>query len=259
MNSPLVAPDLGQVRIYLAQVGSTNDYLKARCANLPLGTAVYTCDQRAGRGRMGHGFLGAPGEQLALSLLLDGADPAALPALPLAVGIGVWRALEGMAGRAQLKWTNDVLVGRKKVCGILCEGVVTAAGPRTVVGIGVNLNQPSAYFEKAGLQYASSLRLATGRFFSPAPVVSTLLGQLEPVLHQYWAGGFAPFREEYLGACVNLGRRALATVAGRRIEGRAVDIDPTGALILQSAQGEFRVTCGEARVEGVYEGLAGAP
>ncbi len=102
---------------------------------------VFTADfQTAGRGRLDHKWLSPPGENLMMSVVLDVADIAIEEAatLPLVVGLAVIDAVRACAGiDAALKWPNDVLVGGKKLAGILCE----RHGERVIAGIGVNVRQ----------------------------------------------------------------------------------------------------------------------
>ena len=97
--------------------------------------------QSAGRGRLGRTWTAPPGTSIAMSVLVrpDDVDPQRWTWLPLLTGLAVADGLERVAGLdVRLKWPNDVLVGDRKVCGILAERVETSDGPACVVGMGIN-------------------------------------------------------------------------------------------------------------------------
>jgi BirA family biotin operon repressor/biotin-[acetyl-CoA-carboxylase] ligase len=102
----------------------------------PSGTVIVTDYQSAGRGRLpGRQWVSAPGESLMMTLALKDNEPG--PA-PLRAGLAVARVLEETFGLApSIKWPNDVLVGSRKVCGILCE----YTDPWLFIGVGLNLLQ----------------------------------------------------------------------------------------------------------------------
>src|SRR4051812_18958939 len=126
----------------LDSAGSTNDELRARATGpdaWPHLSAVATDNQLAGRGRLGRVWTAPPGGSLALSVLLrPDLPPEALGWLPLLSGLAVVRTLRGLGADASLKWPNDVLIGDRKVCGILAEMLPDGSG--VIVGIGVNLS-----------------------------------------------------------------------------------------------------------------------
>lgn len=125
---------------------------------------VFTADeQTAGRGRLDHKWLSAPGANLMFSVVLDvaGLDPVAVSTLPLVVGLAVLRSLSFLSSFTlhpspfTLKWPNDVLVDGRKVAGILCE----RHGDCVIAGIGVNVNQRQ--FPQEIAVRATSLALVT--------------------------------------------------------------------------------------------------
>ena len=129
---------------------------------------VFTADlQTAGRGRLDHRWLSPPGENLMMSAVVgvEGMPPQEVVTLPLVAGLSVAEALCGIFPAVQdgrshagvkVKWPNDVHVGGRKICGILCE----RNGDNVIVGIGVNVNQMVFAPEIADL--ATSVRIETG-------------------------------------------------------------------------------------------------
>ena len=126
---------LNESVIYLPQVGSTNAWAKENIAQFgPVG-AVYTTDQTAGRGRLGRGWVDAPGKGLYYTAVIK-TDLAQPSTLPLFASLAVCDALKQRYGiDCQIKWPNDLLLNGKKIVGILCE--VAPDGHSLVVGIGI--------------------------------------------------------------------------------------------------------------------------
>lgn len=121
---------LGRPRLHLRTIGSTNARARELAeAGAPHGTAVTADEQTAGRGRQGRGWSTPPGSALAVSLVIREPDPL----LSLRAGL----AVSDLAGpEARVKWPNDVLLGGRKVAGVLAEGRPLERW--AVLGIGVN-------------------------------------------------------------------------------------------------------------------------
>ena len=126
-------------------LGSTNTYLKKLAAEgASEGTVIIANAQTAGRGRMGRSFASAQGLGIYMSLLLR-PDCAASCAQSLTANTAaaVCMAIETVSGvKPEIKWVNDLYLGGKKLCGILCEG----ADDAVIVGIGLNLRTPEGGF-----------------------------------------------------------------------------------------------------------------
>jgi BirA family biotin operon repressor/biotin-[acetyl-CoA-carboxylase] ligase len=129
---------------YLTRCVSTSEVLKQEAARSPAGTTVVADEQTGGRGRLGRSWLSAAGQDLTFSVLLRPSTAAEALILSLAAALAVAEVLEevpGIVGRAQVKWPNDVLLGDRKVCGILLEScLVGDSWHWAVAGIGVNVN-----------------------------------------------------------------------------------------------------------------------
>lgn len=161
----IMNPFPGAASFHIVETTSTMDEARhlARLG-LPPGTVIAADRQHAGRGRLPGRNWEAPPEEALLATLILGGATTSLPGLPLRIGLAIARALTIMAIRLgyccvelpELKWPNDVLIGDKKLVGILCE----AAENRVFVGFGLNLNQRSFPPELAGK--ATSLALAAG-------------------------------------------------------------------------------------------------
>ena len=127
----------------VAETGSTNaDLVAAARRGSPAGTVLVTDYQSAGRGRQGRTWTAPPGTSIAMSVLLGptACESSRWTWLPLLTGLAVCRGVRGVGGlEAWLKWPNDVMLGGRKLCGILAERVDTPSGPACVIGIGINV------------------------------------------------------------------------------------------------------------------------
>ena len=204
---------INEVR-YLPECGSTNAYVKEHFEEFGPVAAVYTENQTAGRGRLGRSWVNAEGKALYYTVAIK--EPLAQPAtLPLLASLAVRRQLQLRYGvDCQIKWPNDLLLNGKKIVGILCESVsygYQQQGRGILCGIGINLAQPQSYFDAADLPHGTSLTLqgaAVDLATDPAWLAEGLTDfGFDRNLYTFARDGFAPFREEYKAACINLGRR----------------------------------------------------
>ena len=246
--------------IYLPEVDSTNLWAKHNLDKFgPIG-AVYTTHQTAGRGRLGRSWLDAPHKGLYYTAVIrtDLVQPATLP---LFASLAVCDALrERYRIDCQIKWPNDLLLNGKKIVGILCESVsygYQMQGRGIVCGIGINLAQPQSYFDAANLPNGTSLELQGAKVdlaADPQWLAEALTDfGFDRPLYTFAREGFAPFRDEYKAACVNLGRHVTFDLPGGGTgSGTAIDVDADGQLIVRTDSGEEKVFTGEVSVHGIY-------
>ena len=225
---PLLRGAFGKPYLYTAETTSTQDVL--RDGDFPHAAVCVAEHQTAGRGRSGRSWDDSPSAALLCSVLLR--PPAATePAqLSLVAGLATAAAVDHEAGvSALVKWPNDVLVGGRKVAGILLE----AAGGVVVCGIGINVNQEPRDLPASTRLPATSLRIAAGRPFDRGIVLVSLLAELERRYEEWLTDGLA-------GLAVELERRN--ALHGRRVrvgdrEGRAGTIAPDGRLTVALDRG----------------------
>ncbi|POA29041.1 MULTISPECIES: bifunctional biotin--[acetyl-CoA-carboxylase] ligase/biotin operon repressor BirA [unclassified Pseudomonas] len=188
--------------------------------------------QTAGRGRRGRKWVSPLAENVYYSLVLriDG-GMRQLEGLSLVVGLAVMQTLRdlGIAG-AGLKWPNDVLVGEKKIAGILLELVGDPADVcHVVLGVGINVNMQIA--DEVDQQW-TSMRLEAGRAFDRNLLVAHLGIVLRGYLSRHQSAGFSALRAEWEQSHLWQGR-AVSLIAGvSRIDGEVIGIDGQGALRL---------------------------
>lgn len=228
----------------VASTGSTNaDLIAAARAGAP-GPLVRVADfQDSGRGRLGRPWVAQPGTMVAMSVMLrpSVADPGRWLWLPLLTGLAVADGLRAAAGaRAELKWPNDVLVGRKKICGILAERVDCPPAPAVIIGIGINTKMTSA---EIPVPTATSLAIE-GLPADPGPVV---VGVLRAFASWYarWESG-DDLAADYAAACSTIGRRVNVVVTeSETFTGVATGVDANGCLVVAGADGEQTFSAGD--------------
>jgi BirA family biotin operon repressor/biotin-[acetyl-CoA-carboxylase] ligase len=228
----------------LASCDSTNDVLLERAAaGAPAGTVVIAEAQSAGRGRRGRTWISAPGDSLTFSLLWRFAPGTAPAGLSLAAGLAVVQALEkvGAGGTAvQLKWPNDLLLGGRKLGGILIE-LLPGAPHVAVIGIGLNLRLPETLPAELRAQSA-----ALNGTVEPSDLLGHILMALLAVLESFADNGFAGLRAAWTQhhAFENAPIRLLSDFAPPRAGlCRGADVD--GALLLEVDGRIERVLSGE--------------
>ena len=250
--------ELARPLIVLESVDSTNNYLKQHSAQLPHGAAVVADRQTGGRGRLGRRFLSPAGKGVYCSVLLrPRTAPAQAVNLTAWVAVAVCDAIEDAAGvRPGIKWTNDIILGGRKVCGILTEMSIegeSGALQHLVTGIGINVNQgPEDWPEELG-DIAGSLAQALGHPVGRGRLAACLLNALERMYHAWLAGDKAPWLERYRRDCVTVGRQVRLIGPGGEENAFALSIDDDFALLVRTGDGkERRVTTGEVSVRGLY-------
>lgn len=249
----LAAHRFGVDIVHREEVDSTNR-LAAELARkgAPEGTVVVAESQTAGRGRLGRAWASPAHLNLYLSLVVrPDVAPAAVTSLSLVAAIAVAEAIVATTGlRPGIKWPNDVLLGERKVTGILTEMEAEADRVRFVVlGIGVNLNATPRDFPADLRRTASSLRIAARRRIDRAAFTGVLLGELERVYDRFVAGGFPAVRAAYERYHCLPGRR-VRVGGGGNPRGVVRGVAPDGALLVETAEGVIGVAAGEVSLRG---------
>jgi BirA family biotin operon repressor/biotin-[acetyl-CoA-carboxylase] ligase len=243
------------VRLDVAwSTGSTNTELIER-ANPPLGRCeVLLAEfQTAGRGRRGRTWLAPPGGAVCLSLSWTFPEvPRDAGALSLAIGVCVLRALKVHGVRdVRLKWPNDVLVGDRKLGGILIELRAESAGPAcTVVGIGLNVALGAELLEEiaaTGLQ-AVDLASVTKAAISRNALAASIIEACVRGLLEFEQEGLRPFIDEWRDADALRGRPVNVQAGEETAGGLARGIDLSGALLVETPHGLRKFFSGEVTV-----------
>ncbi len=253
---PLLATRaLGRERLCLEACGSTNTVAKERAARGASHGLLVTADhQTQGRGRMQRAWHSPPGRNLYASLLLRPAvAPVRVPQLSILAGLALAEALAACAPDIPLriKWPNDLWIGTRKVCGILCEMEAEMTAVHfVVIGVGLNVNGTEEEFPPELREVGTSLRAAGGREFSRVAILAAFLNRFEPLLDRWTeAEDLAPFLADYDRLALLTGRQVRIEQARGGLAGRVAGLSPLGELLLETPQGTVRVHSGDAHLD----------
>ena len=173
---------------------------------------------------------------------------------PLAA-VAVCRAVESVCAlHCGIKWPNDLVLGGRKVCGILTESAFRPDGTPdwVVVGIGVNVSQTAADFSPDVAAMATSLRTESGREVSRDALARALVGELTE-LHDHVLPDPALWRADYCARCVNIGQRVRLERGDAVRRAVAEGIDPQYGLTVRYEDGTAETLySGEVSVRGLY-------
>lgn len=250
VDAALTTGWLGRSYHYVAQIGSTNDQMKAWLAEgrvLPAGTVLLTDYQSAGRGRLDRRWEAPPGTSLLFSVLFRPGWPAEKSGwLTMLAGLAVAEAIEAVTGLdARLKWPNDIMLrqndGWAKTAGMLLDSTIDPAGSleSVILGIGLNVNIPAEALPEA-MTPATSLLVAGGQ---PVDRRLLLVACLERLERYYQAAdqGAAPWAA-WNERLITLGRAVVVSAAGAaEVVGVAETTDELGRLIVRDAEGRHHV------------------
>jgi len=254
LREKLAGKAIGHTVHFLRDVDSTNNAaFSLGIRGAAEGTVVVAERQTRGKGRLSRQWQSPPGVNIYTSVLLrPSVPPATAPQLTLVAGVAVADLINRYCpGQVTLKWPNDVHIRGKKVCGILAEMKTAAAKVDFVVlGIGINVNMIADDFDVSFREFSTSLREETGGDLSRLEVAAGLFETLHRCYRQFLQEGFPPIREQWLKYSNILGRQIQVVFRDEIQEGKVIDLEEDGSLILlDSEQRVRRITAGDASVK----------
>ena len=243
---------------WLEETDSTNDQLKKLARQgAPHGTVLIADRQSGGHGRMGRSFHSPGGVGIYFSILLrPQCAPGELMHLTCATAVAMCEAVEKAAGfRPGIKWTNDLVSGKRKLGGILTELGLSPRGgvDYAIIGIGINCCQQEADFAEEIREIAASLSMVTGKEIDRAAVAAAMMDALYRMDRMLLTEKSA-ILDSYRKNCITIGREISLLRVGEPVRhGKAVDMDDEGALIVEFADGHREaVNSGEVSIRGMY-------
>lgn len=221
------------------EIASTNTRAKELAQQgAPHGMAVLARRQSAGRGRFGRRFYSPDDSGLYLSLILRPSIDAQRAVMVTSMAaVAVARAMERVADvQASIKWVNDVYLGKKKACGILCEaGLDFESGKMQYIVLGIGVNVGSMDFPPELDAIATSVSNATGREVSRSRFCGELFNEINALYPQLETGAFMA---ESRARSNVIGRRVVVLRGEERYGAVALDIDDSGSLIVRTDDGQ---------------------
>ncbi|MCB9771457.1 MAG: biotin--[acetyl-CoA-carboxylase] ligase [Candidatus Omnitrophica bacterium] len=230
---------LGHNIIYKETIVSTMDEaVRLGIEGAAVGTIVCAESQTKGRGRLGREWVSPLGKGIYASLLLRPKSPLSeVSQLTLVSAVAICEALRAVSGvDAKIKWPNDILIGGKKVAGILTE--LNAEMDRVrfvVIGFGINVNTLAPQLPA----HATSLKLEAKKDFLRVPVVQEILRSFEKWLDIFEKDGFVSIRKRWKDLSFTLGQKVKFIEPSREIVGVAFDLAPDGSLLLRQDSGDI--------------------
>lgn len=221
-----------------ASIGSTNDRARELPLECDLPALVIAEQQTAGRGRGENRWWTGAGS-LAFSVVVDpqalGLSPQLLPRLSLAAAVAVVEAVQPWlsAGRLGLRWPNDVYLDQRKLAGVLVE---QPAAARTVIGVGLNVNNSLAEAPDDVQAVASSLVDLTGRAHDRTELLLAALAALEQHLAELAADPIR-YGRRFQDLCLQVGQTLTVEAGRERVTGVCEGVAADGALRLATSTG----------------------
>jgi BirA family transcriptional regulator, biotin operon repressor / biotin---[acetyl-CoA-carboxylase] ligase len=240
-------------------IDSTNQRcLELAAAGAAAGLIVLARQQTAGRGRLGRTWVSKPDAGIYMSILLrpENKSIGALSLLTMAAGVAVSNAIRETTGiLVGLKWVNDLVVDGRKVGGILAE--TSGRAPLYIIlGIGINTQLDVMTLPDELQDQVASLHALCTHQIDPNALVCSIAQEVETIYNRLLANETAPILEQWRERSVTLGQNVMANVGAKTIEGKAVDITESGALLIQTLDGHIeQINAGEVlvrRLDGAY-------
>ena len=228
--------------LYFPTLSSTNDYLKEHYLDFEYPTYCVTYNQTKGRGRTGHSWEASPNLNLALSVLFKVDD--IKENITLKAAIAVTKALKNIIDLAyNIKWPNDILIGNKKICGILTEGITTKDAIYLIIGIGVNINQIN--FSKDIDDKTTSLKKETGKEYLIKDIEDEIINKLNFIINHYNDQLDVDFIKKHLYGM----NKEISYHQGQEIKkGRIIDLKTNGELVIETENDIKNIRTGEITI-----------
>ena len=224
---------------YLEQTESTNSVMATQDSWSPF-SLVLAGHQTAGRGRLGRVWVSRPGESVAFSVMVPGPGPGPGPGsgpgpgpgltwIPLVAGACLVEALRSVGlSEAGLKWPNDVLVGGKKISGVLCE---VHRGGGVIVGVGLNRSFVAQPPTENAVALADFIDVGDG-------LVDAVLAQFVVLLRSFHTAGHVDAHDFVTERLLTVGHSVeVVPVLGKSFRGIAQGVDRQGRLVVRNAAG----------------------
>ena len=246
----------GRSVIYYDETDSTNIQAKLAGENgSEHGTLVVADRQVAGKGRRGRSWESPKGVCVYMTLLLrPSIAPVKAPMLTLVMALSVAEAVRELTGlKAGIKWPNDIVLNKKKICGILTEMSTEIDYINYVVtGVGINTNQET--FSEEIRKRATSLLIEGGRHISRSELVAAVMERYEENYERFMeTKDLSGLQEKYNGMLVNCGREVRVLEPKGEYSAFASGINEVGELVVTTPEGEEKLICaGEVSVRGIY-------
>ena len=246
---------LGSTIVYKEEMDSTNVQAKILAQEgADDGTVVLTRSQTAGKGRLGRNWISPRGNIYMSIILRPDIHTEYASSVTLIVALALVKAIQQMTSLdAMIKWPNDIVINRKKTCGILTESSVKQGKiDYIIVGVGINLNQ--RIFDESIKEMATSLYVESGKKYDEAQLIATFLKYLEQFYESFLeTEDLSLVKDIYNERLINMGKEVRIIDKEKEQILIARGIDEQGRLMVENQFGNIEViAAGEVSVRGLY-------
>jgi BirA family biotin operon repressor/biotin-[acetyl-CoA-carboxylase] ligase len=241
------------IRVF-EETNSTNDVAEKLARDgAKEGVVVFAESQTRGRGRLGRKWISPPRKGLWFSVLLrPDLRPQAATQLTVVAATALLRAIREQTGLIpEIKWPNDILIGSRKVAGVLTElSAELDHVKHLILGIGVDVNLTASEFPAELRKLATSLKIEAGRHIQRADLAAAILRELDRDYERIRDHRFQEIADEWEQHCATLGRRVSIQIGERVLHGHAEALDEDGALLLRTQHGRLeRIIGGDVTLQ----------
>lgn len=248
---------IGREIFYFDTLDSTNLKAKELAANEQKeGTVVIAEEQTNGRGRLGRSWSSPKKKGIWMSIILTPEiEPTDAAKVTQVAAAAVWKGINDVGVKTQIKWPNDIVLNGKKVCGVLTEmsGELNRLN-YLVVGIGINANMSDEDFPEEIRGLATSLKIELNKEVERKELIGRILNNFEELYEELIRNNSI---DKSIKICVEnsalIGKDVRLILKGKEEEAKAIDISKEGELIIQDKNGDIsKIISGEVSVRGLY-------
>lgn len=242
----------------LDSVDSTNNYLREMAfSDCPDGQIVIANEQTNGRGRRGRNFVSPRDKGIYLSVLFrPDSFPSDMPAITAWTAVAVNNAIESVCHvRPGIKWVNDLVMNKQKLCGILTEMSIESESGQVqyvIIGIGLNVNEDTSDFPEELTQIATSLAMETGKTFCRAELAAEIIRQLD-IMISSWPNAKETYLNAYRADDITVGKNVTVIQKSGEKSATATEITDSFSLRIHYKDGTDEILSGgEVSIRGIY-------
>ncbi|WDV45505.1 biotin--[acetyl-CoA-carboxylase] ligase [Clostridiaceae bacterium M8S5] len=247
---------IGRNIVHLDTVDSTNTKAKeiAQDINIQDGTVIISEEQKMGKGRLGRAWVSPKHKGIWMSLILKPDIAPSDAAIVTQIGAAaVYEAIKDLGVEAYIKWPNDIVINKKKVCGILTE--MNAELSRInyiIVGIGINVNLEKEEIAEEIKNVATSLKIEAKKHVARKEVIATVLNNFEKYYEKFvQENDIKQVIDLCKQASIVLGKQISIISKGKEIPAKAIDLNHKGELVVEYEDGKKEsVLSGEVSIRG---------
>jgi BirA family biotin operon repressor/biotin-[acetyl-CoA-carboxylase] ligase len=246
LNTKLIGKEI----FSFESIDSTNTFAKTLTTDESHeGTIIIAEEQTQGHGRFNRKWQSETRKNLTFSVILQPIFQLEnIGLLPICTGGIIAKTIEQFLDlKVECKWPNDILIGRKKICGILIESfLLTKSTNRFILGVGVNVNQEM--FSEEIINTATSLMLVSGRSVDRIKLLTNILTSLDEMYLNIQKGNYSHSLNEWKSRSSIFGKDITVMQMDKEIQGRAVRLDNDGGLVLNCEGTEIKVLSGDVTI-----------